>query len=105
MKGILFSVLIVGIFPSFASAYVVGPSNLTLGQYDEFSKIKPTEPYDRNRNSYDMYRSDVEDYVRAAKEYVGACDNDIERIREAQQEAIDNANRVIRDFNDWVNRP
>lgn len=92
------------LIPSFVSAYVVGSSNFPLHRYEEFSEVKPYPPYDRDEYSYQQYRREVEAYVEAAKEYVEAGDNDIRRIRKAQEEAIDEANRAISEFNDWARR-
>lgn len=90
--------------PSFALAYVGGPSNFSFHRYEEFSEAKPYQPYDHDEYSYQRYRREVEAYVEAAKEYVEAGDNDIRRIREAQEEAIEEANRAISEFNDWTRR-
>lgn len=84
-------------------AMVYGDSNLDMMGYPEFDEFPPSEPYDRDRYSFDQYRDEVEEYVRKAQEYVEAGNNDIQRIREAQEEAIEKANRAISDFNDWAN--
>lgn len=88
--------------PSYAAIY--GDSNFDLRGYPEFDEYPPSQPYNRDRSSFDQYRSEVEDYVRKAEEYVEAGNNDIKRIKEAQEDAIEKANRAISDFNDWANR-
>ncbi len=87
-----------------ASAFLYGPSNLPI-PYPEFSKSKPIEPISKNQSDFDYFKMEVEDYVRAAKEYVESANNDIKDIQDKQQEAIDNANRVIQDFNMWASSP
>ena len=89
-------------FPSYAVVY--GDSNLSYMGYPEFDEYPPSQPYNRDRSSFEQYRSEVEDYVRKAEEYVEAGNNDIKRIKEAQEEAIEKANQAISDFNDWANR-
>ncbi len=84
-------------------AMVYGDSNLDMMGYPEFDEFPPSEPYSRDRYSFDQYRDEVEEYVRKAQDYVEAGNNDIQRIKEAQEEAIEKANRAISDFNDWAN--
>lgn len=86
-----------------AKAVVYGNSNLDFMGYPEFDEFPPSEPYSRDRYSFDQYRDEVEEYVRKAQDYVEAGNNDIQRIKEAQEEAIEKANRAISDFNDWAN--
>lgn len=86
-----------------AEAVVYGNSNLDFMGYPEFDEFPPSEPYNRDRYSFDQYRDEVEEYVRKAQDYVEAGNNDIQRIKEAQEEAIEKANRAISDFNDWAN--
>lgn len=86
-----------------AQAVVYGDTNLGYAGYPEFDEYPPSEPYNRDRYSFEQYRYDVEEYVRKAQDYVEAGNNDIQRIKEAQEEAIEKANRAISDFNDWAN--
>lgn len=86
-----------------AEAVMYGDSNLDFMGYPEFDEFPPSEPYSRDRYSFDQYRDEVEEYVRKAQDYVEAGNNDIQRIKEAQEEAIEKANRAISDFNDWAN--
>lgn len=86
-----------------AKAVVYGNSNLDFMGYPEFDEFPPSEPYSRDRYSFDQYRDEVEEYVRKAQDYVEAGNNDIQRIKEAQEEAIEKANQAISDFNDWAN--
>ena len=101
MKKVVLTLTALFILPAQAAVY--GDSNLDFSGYPEFDEYPPSEPFDRDRYSFDQYRYEVEEYVRKAQEYIEAGNNDIERIREAQEEAIDKANRVISDFNDWAN--
>ncbi|MCU1114406.1 hypothetical protein JAK74_11410 [Stenotrophomonas maltophilia] len=42
----------------------------------------------------EIYRDELERYFRCVKEYLENANNDIERIREAQEEAIAQAKRL-----------
>jgi hypothetical protein len=74
---------------SVAFGYVFGGTNLDFMGYPEFSAYL----------SYDPSRSEVERYIQEAKEYVENGNNDIRRIREAQNEAIRKANDAVRRHN------
>ena len=118
MKRVLL-ILVLTLFASglFAYSFIYGGSNFSsyLG-YPEFSYSKPSKPWTTyeylpskytsvetvSEWEYDSYKSSVESYVQHAKEYIENCDNDIKRIREAQQQAIDDANNVIDEFNSWA---
>ena len=84
------------------AGYVYGGTNLGYSGYPDFSKSKPYQPYDKSEYSARSYKLDVESYIRAVKEYVENAENDHERINNAIEEAISNSNRVIREYNDWV---
>jgi hypothetical protein len=82
---------------------VFGGSNLGLGGYPSNSctkPIKPTRPYtfdsqweiDSYNREVDRYNSNFRDYIDCIKEYLDNADNDIKRIKEKAQEAIDEAN-------------
>lgn len=88
--------------PSVASATVFGGSNLGFSGYPEFSDSEPTPPYDRNEYSMQAYKSDVERYIQNAKDYTENANNDMKRIREAQDDVIQNANRVVEEYNRTV---
>lgn len=36
---------------------------------------------------YNPSKTDIEEYIRQAKEYIEGCDNDVDRIHEARQSA------------------
>ena len=103
MKRLLLPVIL-SLVTTSASAYVFGDTNFGIGDYPEFDEMKPSEPFNRDRYSFDQYRDEVERYREAARTYIENANNDIERIREEQQKAIDAANQAVRDFNDWAER-
>ena len=75
-----------------ADAYVIGGSNLSLEEYPSPTCSKPTKPFDlSDQFSVDEYNSEIETYIQCVREYVDNGNNDIKRIREAQQDAIDEA--------------
>lgn len=45
------------------------------------------------------YKRDVERFIQNAKDYTENADNDVKRIREAQEDAIQKANRVVEEYN------
>lgn len=76
-----------------AFSFVSGGSNLGLMGYPEHTCSKPYKPYEFNdQYELDSYRSEVQTYINCINEYVENANNDIERIREAAQSAIDEAN-------------
>ncbi len=84
--------LIIGImfyFSSIAFAYVMGGTNLGIMGYPAFDEFI----------SYNPTADDVNEYVRKAKEYVENGNNDINRIRDEQTEAIQKANSAVRSYN------
>lgn len=89
-------------------AYVYGGSNLGFSGYPDFSDYPPSAPYSYNSEvseyEFNSYRNSVESYVDAAQEYVDNGNNDIQRISEAQEEAINKANEAIDEFNSWARR-
>ena len=89
--------------PLIASAYVIGDSNLGPMGYPEFNEYPPSAPYSKTENSFQDYRYEVVNYVRKAKEFAEACDNDARRANEAAEEAIRKANRAVEEFNSWAN--
>lgn len=89
----------------FIFGFVMGGTNFSISGYPKFFRYKPSTPFHTGTIAeweYDSYQSSVERFVDEAKTYVENADNDVRRIRESQQEAIDAANDAIDDFNDFV---
>ena len=86
-------------YSTVASATVFGGSNLGFSGYPEFSDSEPTPPYDRNEYSMQAYKSEVERYIQNAKDYTENAGNDMKRIQESQDDAIQKANRVVEEYN------
>lgn len=77
------------------SAMVFGGSNLGILGYPKHRCYQPTKPYDlSDRYAVDRYNSDLDQYVGCIREYVDNARNDMERIRELANEAIDEANSM-----------
>ena len=89
---------------SIAFGYVLGGSNLSLGQYPSFTQYnyRPTRPYSNDQFSSERYRDEVKQYVEKAKEYAENCNNDVQRIYDAKSEAINEANLVVQDYNSYA---
>ena len=84
------------------AGYIFGGSNLGYSGYPEFSKSTPYQPFDREKYGASTYQNDVESYVRSVKEYVQNAENDKARINNAIEEAIQKANNVVDDYNNWA---
>ena len=105
-KVAILSVIILLCSVSVAFGYVVGNSNLPIGQYpgfDEYGTMRPRKPFSHNQFDDDQYRRNVQMYVQEAQQYVEAANYDIQRIVEAKQNAIADANEVINEYNNYVN--
>jgi|TARA_B110000503_G_C6954606_1_gene332446 hypothetical protein len=101
----IFIAIIIMIVSSNSFGIVFGGSNLGFLGYDEHSCTKPyrpTEPYsfdsqwaiDNYNNEVDQYNYEQELYVSCIKKYVENAQNDIKRIGEAIDDAIDEANEL-----------
>lgn len=88
-KILIISIISILWCSSIAFAYVFGGSNLSLSMYPEFNSYLP----------YNPSKYEVELYVEEAKKYVENCNNDIQRIQEAQAAAIREANDAIYRYN------
>lgn len=74
-------------------AIVLGGSNLSFVGYPEHACYKPYKPYQfHDEYEIDSYRYEVETYINCINEYVENSNNDIQRIQEAAQSALDEAN-------------
>ena len=93
-------VLVITLSSANAFAYVYGGSNLSLTGYPEHSCFKPNKPYKpisfSNQWDVDSYNSQVDhynmqwnQYISCINEYVDNAKNDIKRVTEKAQEAID----------------
>ncbi len=76
-----------------AGASVYGGSNLGFSGYPDPTCRKPYPPYSDSAMDRENYRSDMDRYIRCVKEYLENANNDIDRIRQAQEEAIAEAKR------------
>ena len=83
--------------------YVIGGSNLGFLGYEEHSCTKPTPPYkpfsldnqweiERYNLGVDSYNMELEIFYDCITEYIENAENDIKRIKEAINQAIDTAN-------------
>ncbi|MCF7821988.1 MAG: hypothetical protein K9M17_06060 [Mariprofundaceae bacterium] len=88
------------LFPLTAHALVFGGSNLGFSGYPSHDCIKPTKPIkpysfdsqwevDSYNSEVDLYNSQLQQYLSCIDEYIENANNDIKRIKEKAQEAID----------------
>jgi hypothetical protein len=95
--------LLVLVLLSPAHALVIGGTNLSFSGYPDNSCIKPIppeKPYSRDSYAIDYYNSQVDLYNSALNEYMDCirvylenAKNDIARIKEKYNEAIESAKR------------
>ena len=101
MKKLLLIIIFV-LTPIRINAAVYGGSNLGYGGYPSHSCIKPVTPFKpysfNNKWEIDLYNSQVDlynmqfrQYLNCIKEYLENANNDIKRIQEKSQDAIDEA--------------
>ena len=91
--------------PQSANTITFGGSNLGVFGYPShecgFRPSKPYKPYSLSSqwevDSYNArvraYNSDIEQYTTCINEYLDNCRNDINRIKDRMQEALNEANR------------
>lgn len=96
------NILILVFITSYVNAAVFGGSNLGFSGYNDHSCSKPMKPYKpysfNSQWEIDNYNMEVENYnyqwrsyISCIEEYLENANNDIKRIQEKQQEAIDEA--------------
>ena len=78
-----------------ADAVVFGPSNLGLGSYPSPRCYEPAIPYGNDEYSWSSFRRQANEYIDCINEYVEAADNDVRRIRDEQEEAIQDAENFL----------
>jgi hypothetical protein len=86
---------------NYAIGAVFGGSNLGFGGYPDpecVKPYKPPQPYGSSETEVEIYNSQVrtynselEVYISCIREYLDNADDDIERIQEKAQDAIDKA--------------
>lgn len=79
---------LISVTPSFA--LVMGGSNLSIMGYPQ---------YEHYTSGYNMSYSDMQNMKYDVSEYVDKCNNDIQRIIEARNNAIDEYNRTVQEYN------
>ena len=91
------------LYPLYVHAMVFGGSNLSFTGYPSHDCMKPTKPYkpysfnsqwevDSYNSEVESYNFELQQYLSCIDEYVENANNDIKRIKEKAQEAIDEAN-------------
>ncbi|ADM99508.1 hypothetical protein Dda3937_00006 [Dickeya dadantii 3937] len=88
-----------------SNAYVYGGSNFNHPGCQNFSDFPPSIPYGNEQYMWNNYKFEVENYVRKVKDYVGNGDNDIKRIKGAQQKANNDVNQLVEEYNrkvSWI---
>jgi hypothetical protein len=100
MKMFLLIIAFLIVMPAITNAGVYGGSNLGFQGYPSHqcrTPYKPNKPYSfDNQWEVDLYNSKVnsynlelESYIRCIEEYIDNANNDIKRIQERVQEAVD----------------
>lgn len=88
-KIILIALLVTNSF-----SFVAGGSNLDYFGYPQHNCKKPYKPYEfRDQWELDDYKYSYNRYIKCINEYIENGNNDIQRIQEEQQRAVDEAKR------------
>lgn len=90
---------IIIISTTFCFAFVFGGSNLGFSGYPEFSKSKPIKPIYYDKFQHENYISEIQRYERDLKEYLENAKNDVQRIQESMQTAVEEYNEIIAEAN------
>lgn len=98
----IFLTIVAFLLPSLAYASVYGGTNLGYTGYPSHTCFKPSKPIkpmsfssqwdvDSYNSQVDHYNLQIQQYLRCIEEYVDSANNDINRIREKAQDAINEA--------------
>jgi len=101
----LITIISIFVFVASGECIVIGDTNLGILGYPDhtcgYPPTKPIPPFSDDRFSVESYNSRVRSYnieidtfYYCIKRYLDAAKNDIERIKEKMQDAIDAYNRV-----------
>jgi len=94
--SILFFLLIQILTYSTSNALVFGPTNFDLFGYPSHKCYKLSIPYNRDNMSIMLFEQELATYKRCIEEYVKGADNDMERISEESNKAVNEYNNFIR---------
>ena len=91
--------ILIAVFSAFvassSSAAVFGSSNLSFSGYPRHDCYQPNQPHGSDRYQWESFQRDAERYVDCINEYVEAANNDMDRIQEAQKDALSEARSFI----------
>lgn len=87
------------LLPIIALTLISSCSSFVVGYSYGWSNIGGYYPTFPSFLSIDPTREEVLRYVEEAKEYIEACDRDIEMIQDARNDAVNKANNVIDSYN------
>jgi hypothetical protein len=103
-RTLIVAVIVCGIVSSNAFAIVFGGSNLGILGYPSHDcsapYSKPIKPYsfssqwevDRYNSEVENYNNQLREFIRCIEKYVDNAKNDIQRVKEKANEAINEAN-------------
>ena len=63
---------------------------------------RPRKPFSDDEFSLSNYQREAEEYVRRGKEYIENCDQDILSIQRERDDALDEINSFIREYNNFA---
>ena len=79
-----------------AAAIVYGGTNFGFLGYPDPDCSEPYKPYQFSSDfARQQFVSEVEDYLACMREYVDNANNDVKRVVEARDQAIDDANSYV----------
>lgn len=89
-------------FASVSLGYVLGGSNFGIGGYPEFDTLEPSKPIFKDDFSIQRYKDEVEEYRDEAEEYLENAANDLKRIQDAMEDAVNKTNDIIGEYNTFM---
>lgn len=95
IKSVVAAIVVSVLISGAASAVVFGPSNFSFAGYPDHQCYAPNRPYSDDTYAWERFRADGNRYIECVNDYVEAGNNDIRRIRDAQQDARSEAELFI----------
>lgn len=84
--------------------YVMGVTNFDMFGYPTFNNksFRPTPPHSRDSNMVTSYSNQVNDFIRDARRYIQAADNDIRTIEIEKRDANRQLREVLEEYDRFM---
>lgn len=103
-KKVFFLVVFFGCLTSASIGYVMGNTNFDMFGYPSFNdkSFQPVQPHSRDGNMVTSYSNQVNQYIRDARRYIQAADNDIRIIEAEKKEANRRLHEVVAEYDRFM---